>query len=104
MLDRLEQLNASVASGKFTGRLALAGIDVDGAPHGSVIQAGLSQPFMFLQATTAVNPTRKAVRSKSTFKRFTTVREAPHHSLPVAGSRLHTNIMARSRCYAQWTK
>src|SRR5256885_10894734 len=25
-----------------------AGIDIDGAPHGSVIQAGLSQPFMFL--------------------------------------------------------
>jgi hypothetical protein len=25
-----------------------AGIDIDGAPHGSVIQAGLNQPFMFL--------------------------------------------------------
>jgi hypothetical protein len=25
-----------------------AGIDIDGAPHGSVIQAGLRQPFMFL--------------------------------------------------------
>src|SRR5256885_8123283 len=25
-----------------------AGIDIDGAPHGSVVQAGLSQPFMFL--------------------------------------------------------
>jgi predicted dienelactone hydrolase len=74
ILDRLQQLNASDASGKFTGRLAMtrvgvfghsfggaaaalfchedsrckAGIDVDGAPHGSVIQAGLDRPFMFL--------------------------------------------------------
>ncbi len=74
VLDRLEQLNASDASGKFTGRLDMtrvgvfghsfggaaaalfchedsrckAGIDVDGAPHGSVIQAGIDRPFMFL--------------------------------------------------------
>jgi dienelactone hydrolase len=74
VLDRLEQLNASDASGKFTGRLDMtrvgvfghsfggaaaalfchedsrckAGIDVDGAPHGSVIQAGINRPFMFL--------------------------------------------------------
>ena len=64
----------SDASGRFTGRLDMtrvgifghsfggataaqfchedsrckAGIDVDGAPHGSVIQAGIRQPFMFL--------------------------------------------------------
>jgi pimeloyl-ACP methyl ester carboxylesterase len=74
LLDRLEQLNASDASGKFAGRLNMtrvgvfghsfggaaaalfchndsrckAGIDVDGAPHGSVIQAGIDRPFMFL--------------------------------------------------------
>jgi pimeloyl-ACP methyl ester carboxylesterase len=74
VLDRLEQLNASDASGKFAGRLNMtrvgvfghsfggaaaalfchddsrckAGIDVDGAPHGSVIQAGIDRPFMFL--------------------------------------------------------
>ena len=74
VLDRLEELNASDASGKFTGRLDMmrvgvfghsfggaaaalfchedsrckAGIDVDGAPHGSVIQAGIDRPFMFL--------------------------------------------------------
>ena len=74
VLDRLEQLNASDGSGKFTGRLDMtrvgvfghsfggaaavlfchedsrckAGIDVDGAPHGSVIQAGIDRPFMFL--------------------------------------------------------
>jgi dienelactone hydrolase len=74
VLDRLEQLNASDASGKFEGRLDMtrvgvfghslggataaqfchddsrckAGIDVDGQPFGSVIQTGLHQPFMFL--------------------------------------------------------
>jgi pimeloyl-ACP methyl ester carboxylesterase len=74
VLDRLEQLNASATSGKFTGRLDLtrvgvfghsfggaqaaqfcsqdsrckAGIDVDGAPHDSVIQTGINRPFLFL--------------------------------------------------------
>src|SRR5213594_365696 len=74
VIDKLEQLNASPASGKFAGRLDLtrvavfghsfggaqaaqfcsldsrckAGIDVDGSLHGSVIQAGIHKPFMFL--------------------------------------------------------
>ena len=74
VLDRLARLNASDSSGKFGGRLDLtrvgvfghslggavaaqfchedfrcrAGIDIDGAPYGSVIDAGLRQPFMFL--------------------------------------------------------
>ena len=74
VLDRLEQLNASDASGEFTGRLDMtrvgvfghslggaqaaqfcsedsrckAGIDIDGAPLGSVIETGLHRPFMFL--------------------------------------------------------
>jgi predicted dienelactone hydrolase len=74
VLDRLGQLNASDSSGKFTGRLDMtrvgvfghsfggaaaalfchedsrckAGIDVDGAPYGSVVQAGIDRPFMFL--------------------------------------------------------
>ncbi len=74
VLDRLTRLNASDSSGKFTGRLDItrvgvfghsfggavaaqfchedsrckAGIDIDGAPHGSVVQEGLAQPFLFL--------------------------------------------------------
>ena len=74
VLDRLETLNASDPSGRFTGRLDLqhigvfghsfggataaefchedsrckAGIDLDGAPFGPVIQSGLRQPFMFV--------------------------------------------------------
>ena len=74
VLDHLKQLNASDPNGRFTGRLDMkrvgvfghslggataaqfchddprckAGIDVDGAPYGSVIHDGLHQPFMFL--------------------------------------------------------
>ena len=74
VLDRLERLNASDASGRFTGRLDMtrvgvfghslggataaqfchedprckAGIDVDGQPFGSVVREGLQRPFMFL--------------------------------------------------------
>jgi dienelactone hydrolase len=74
VLDRLTALNAADPSGKFTGRLDLtrvgafghsfggaqaaqfchddprckAGIDIDGRPLGSVVQAGLHQPFLFL--------------------------------------------------------
>ncbi len=76
VLDRLERLNTSDPPGKFAGRLDMtrvgifghsfggaqaaqfcsqesrckAGIDVDGRPLGSVVQAGLHQPFMFLLA------------------------------------------------------
>jgi dienelactone hydrolase len=73
-LDQLERLNTSDPSGRFLGRLDMqrvgvfghslggatalqfchddsrckAGIDVDGAPLGSVIAEGVAQPFMFL--------------------------------------------------------
>ena len=74
VLDQLERLNVSDPTGKFTGHLDMtrvgvfghsfggaqaaqfcsldsrckAGIDVDGSLHGSVIQAGIHKPFMFL--------------------------------------------------------
>jgi dienelactone hydrolase len=74
VIDRLERLNISDPSGKFIGRLDMtrvgvfghsfggaeaaqfcsqdsrckAGIDVDGSLHGSVLQAGIHKPFMFL--------------------------------------------------------
>ena len=74
VLDRLARLNVSDSSRKFTGHLDMArvgvfghslggavaaqfchedprckaGIDIDGAPHGNVVQTGLVQPFMFL--------------------------------------------------------
>jgi predicted dienelactone hydrolase len=74
VVSQLEQLNATNPSGRFTGRLEMrrlgmfghsfggatalqfchedirckAGIDIDGAPFGSVVQEGLQQPFMFI--------------------------------------------------------
>ena len=74
VVSQLERLNAADPSGKFTGRLDMqrlgmfghsfggatalqfchddsrctAGIDIDGAPYGSVVQEGLKQPFMFM--------------------------------------------------------
>ena len=74
VLDRLAALNTDDPSGTFTGRLDLsrvgafglslggaegaqfchedprckAGVDVDGALHGNVIQAGINRPFIFL--------------------------------------------------------
>jgi predicted dienelactone hydrolase len=74
VVDRLQTMNAAEASSRFAGRMDLnrlgvfghslggataaqfchndsrckAGIDVDGAPHGSVIREGVRQPFMFL--------------------------------------------------------
>jgi hypothetical protein len=73
-LDQLERLNTSNPSGRFLGRLDMkrvgvfghslsgatalqfcdddsrctAGIDMDGAPLGSVLRDGVTQPFMFL--------------------------------------------------------
>lgn len=95
-LDQLERLNASDPSGKFLGRLDLqrvgvfghslggaialqfchddsrckAVIDVDGAPHGSVIGEGVTQPVMFLLSATAAHPMRTAARSKRTSAPF----------------------------------
>jgi pimeloyl-ACP methyl ester carboxylesterase len=74
VVSQLDQLNAADPSGKFTSRLDMhrlgmfghslggatalqfchddprckAGIDIDGAPYGSVVQEGLKQPFMFI--------------------------------------------------------
>jgi predicted dienelactone hydrolase len=74
VVSQLEKLNSGEPAGKFTGRLDLqrlgmfghsfggaqalqfchddlrckAGIDIDGAPYGTVVQEGLKQPFMFL--------------------------------------------------------
>ncbi len=74
VLDRLQQLNAADPSGRFTDRLDMArvgvfghsfggataaqfcsqdsrckaGIDIDGALFGSVIQAGIHKPFLFV--------------------------------------------------------
>jgi predicted dienelactone hydrolase len=72
--DQLQQLNAGDPTGRFTGRLDLdqlgmfghsfggaqalqfchddvrckAGIDIDGAPYGSVVRDGVKEPFMIV--------------------------------------------------------
>jgi len=74
VVSQLNQLNVADPSGKFNGRLNMqrlgmfghsfggatalqfchddsrckAGIDIDGAPYGSVVLEGLKQPFMFI--------------------------------------------------------
>lgn len=74
VVDQLERLNSDDQSGRFAGRLDMqrlgifghsfggatalqfchddsrckAGIDIDGAPYGSVVREGVSQPLMFL--------------------------------------------------------
>lgn len=74
VVDQLERLNAAAPPGKFAGHLDMhhlgmfghsfggatalqfchddprckAGIDIDGNPFGSVVQEGLTRPFMFL--------------------------------------------------------
>lgn len=81
-LDQLERLNTSDPSGRFLGRLDMqrigvfghslggaealqfchddsrckAGIDVDGAPLGSVVGEGVTQPFMFLLSDHEAEP------------------------------------------------
>nr|WP_245898950.1 dienelactone hydrolase family protein [Chitinophaga niastensis] len=81
-LDQLQHLNGSDSSGKFRGRLDMervgvvghslggatalqfcyddsrckAGIDVDGAPQGEVINDSITQPFMFLTSEHSSDP------------------------------------------------
>ena len=73
-VDQLDHLNGADSTGRFTGHLDMgrlgmlgysfggatalqfchedprckAGIDIDGAPYGSVVKEGLTQPFLFL--------------------------------------------------------
>ncbi len=93
-LDQLERLNGPDPSGKFRGRLDLervgvfghslggatalqfchddprckAGIDVDGLPLGSVINQGLSQPFMFLLSDHSGEPETETHQVMANFR------------------------------------
>jgi pimeloyl-ACP methyl ester carboxylesterase len=117
VVNQLEQLNAADPSGKFTGRLDMqrlgmfghsfggatalqfchddsrckAGIDIDGAPYGSVVQEGLKQPFMFMlsdHSREVADPASGQIRDhfQSIYERllngrlFITIRGANHFS------------------------
>lgn len=88
VLSRMEKLNESDASGRFTGRLDMtrvgifghsfggataaqfcsqddrckAGIDIDGSLHGSVVQTGIHKPFLFLLSDHGDSSTGAEVR------------------------------------------
>jgi len=117
VVDQLEKLSGGDPSGKFTGRLDMqrlgmfghsfggaqalqfchddprckAGIDIDGAPYGSVVQEGLKQPFMFLlsdHSRDLADPVSKQILAdfQSLYNRlprgrlFVTIRGANHFS------------------------
>ena len=117
VVSQLERFNAPDPSGKFTGRLDMqrigmfghsfggaqalqfchddprckAGIDIDGAPYGSVVQDGLKQPFMFMlsdHSREMSDPASKNIGAKiqSIYDRlpngrfFVTIRGANHFS------------------------
>jgi predicted dienelactone hydrolase len=131
VLDRLERLNASDASGKFTGRLDMtrvgvfghsfggataalfcsqdsrckAGIDVDGSLHGSVIQTGIHEPFMFLLSEGGDFSSEAEIRQikadiQSVYDRlpsdgrlFITIRGANHFTFSDDGALLKSRIL-----------
>jgi predicted dienelactone hydrolase len=117
VVNQLEELNGGNLSGKFMGRLDMqrlgmfghsfggaqalqfchddprckAGIDIDGAPYGSVVQEGLKQPFMFLlsdHSRDLADPASKQILAdfQSIYSRlpsgrlFVTIRGANHFS------------------------
>jgi predicted dienelactone hydrolase len=117
VVSQLGRLNAAGPSGKFTGRLEMqrlgmfghsfggaqalqfchddprckAGIDIDGAPYGSVVQEGLKHPFMFLlsdHSREMADPASKQILAdfRSIYDRlpsgrlFVTIRGANHFS------------------------
>lgn len=129
-LDRLEQLNSSDSSSRFTGRLDMArvgvfghslggataaqfchgdsrckaGIDIDGAPHGSVVQAGIHQPFMFLLSDHSheSDPESRQIRAniQSIYDRLppngrlhVTIRGANHFTFSDDGALLKSHIV-----------
>jgi pimeloyl-ACP methyl ester carboxylesterase len=132
VLDRLQQWNVSDLSGRFTGRLDMtrvgvfghsfggaaalqfchedsrckAGIDVDGAPHGSVIQAGIDRPFMFLLSdhSRESDPESSQIRAdiRSIYDRlppdqreFVVIRGANHFLFSDDGALLKSQIVLR---------
>jgi len=132
-LDQLERLNASDPSGRFLGRLDMqrvgvfghsiggatalqfchddsrckAGIDVDGAPLGSVVAEGVTQPFMFLlsdhrsESDAETRPVEANIRSiydrlPSDRRSQIMVRGANHYMFSDNGAMLKSPLVMRA--------
>jgi len=132
-LGQLEQLNSSDPSGRFLGRLDLhrvgmfghslggatalqfchddarcqAGIDVDGAPLGSVVAEGVTQPFMFLlsdhrsESDAETRPVEANIRSiydrlPSDRRSQIMVRGANHYMFSDNGAMLKSPLVMRA--------
>lgn len=129
-LDQLERLNASDPSGPLFGRLDLqrvgvfghslggaialqwchddarckAVVDIDGAPHGSVIEEGVTQPLLFLlsdhsgesdPATRQIQANIRAIleRLPSDRRVEIAIRGANHYSFSDDGAMLKSQIL-----------
>lgn len=132
-LDQLERLNTSDPSGRFLGRLDMqrmgvfghslggatalqfchddsrckAGIDVDGAPLGSVIAEGVTQPFMFLlgdnrsESEAETRPVEASIRSiydrlPADRRLEIVIRGANHFGFSDDGALLKSHIVLRT--------
>lgn len=133
VLDRLAELNRSEPTGRFTGRLDLthvgivghsfggataadfcrqdrrctAGIDIDGALVGPVIQSGLDRPFLFLMSQLGDFSTDAEVRQiaadiDSVYARlprdrraFLSIRGANHFTFSDDGALLKSTLVRR---------
>jgi len=131
-LDQLERLNTSDSSGRFLGRLDFervgvfghslggatalqfchddsrckAGIDVDGAPLGSVIREGVAQPFLFLlsdhrsESDAETRPVLANIRSiydglPGEHRLWITIRGANHFGFSDDGAMLKSPLVMR---------
>lgn len=130
VLDRLAQLNLSDPSGRFTGKLDItrvgvfghsfggaqaaqfcaqdsrckAAIDLDGAPHGSIIQTGVHRPFMFLLSDHSREPDAHSGqimsdiqsiydRTPANERFFVTIRGANHFTFSDDGALLKSHLV-----------
>jgi dienelactone hydrolase len=132
VLNQLEKLNQTDPSGKFTGRLDLksvgvfghsfggcaaaqacrldsrfrAGVDIDGYPRGDVIQAGISQPFMFIWSVHTENPEKPDAELRQATRNIQAIYGKLNHGgyqITVNGAR-HFNFTDNGVFYSPFLK
>jgi dienelactone hydrolase len=129
VLNQLEKLNQTDPSGKFAGRLDLqsvgvfghsfggctaaqacrldsrfkAGVDIDGYPRGDVIQAGLSQPFMFIWSDHQVPPDAEGLQANRNTRAIYDKLNHGGYQITVHGAR-HFNFTDNGVFYSPFLK